>query len=106
METPEYESVPFGEPSRPSSLDMELDMISEDLSMLASPHDLVDYHFFLMESVSVCRAEWWQMSFFLLLSRPGIPWLRAIFPIQIPDSWIDMTMAIFLTRPHLTTPSA
>jgi hypothetical protein len=46
------------------------------------------------------------MSFVLLLSRPGIPWLRAIFPIQIPDSWIDMTMAIFLTRPHLTTPSA
>jgi hypothetical protein len=57
VETPEYESVPFGEPSRPSSLDMELDIVSEDPSMLTSPHDLVDYHFFLMESVSVSAGQ-------------------------------------------------
>jgi hypothetical protein len=57
VETPEYKSVLFGEPSRPSSLDMELDLISEDTSMLASPHVLVDYHFFLMESVSVSAVQ-------------------------------------------------
>jgi hypothetical protein len=57
VETPEYKPVPFGEPSRPSSLDMELYLISEDPSILASPHDLVDYQFFLMESVSVFAGQ-------------------------------------------------
>jgi hypothetical protein len=57
VETPEYKSVLFGESSRPSSLYMELDLISEDPSMLASPHYLVDYRFFLMESVSVSAGQ-------------------------------------------------
>jgi hypothetical protein len=57
VESPEYKSVPFGKPSRPSSLDMELDLIREDPYILASPHDLVDYHFFLMESVHVSAGQ-------------------------------------------------
>jgi hypothetical protein len=57
VETPEYNSVPFGAPSRPSFLDTELDLISEGPSMLASPHDLVYYHLFLMESVSVSARQ-------------------------------------------------
>jgi hypothetical protein len=50
-------SATFGEPSRPSSLDMELDLISEDASILASTHDLVGYHFFLRESVSISSVQ-------------------------------------------------
>jgi hypothetical protein len=57
VETQEYMSVTFGEPSRPSSLDMELDLFSEDPCILASPHNLVNYHFFLMESVSVSAGQ-------------------------------------------------
>jgi hypothetical protein len=42
VETAEYKSVPFGELSRPSCLDVEHDLISEDPYIFASPHDLVD----------------------------------------------------------------
>jgi hypothetical protein len=51
VEMPEYKTGPFGEPLRPQFLDMELDLIRENPSILDSPHDLVD-HFILMESVS------------------------------------------------------
>jgi hypothetical protein len=36
---------------------MELDLINEDPSVLASLHDLVAYHFFLMESVNVSAEQ-------------------------------------------------
>ncbi|XP_073908557.1 uncharacterized protein isoform X5 [Castor canadensis] len=50
VEMPEYKTGPFGEPLRPQFLDMELDLIRENPSILDSPHDLVD-HFILMESI-------------------------------------------------------
>jgi hypothetical protein len=52
VEMPGYKSGPFGEHLRPQFLDMELDLIRENPTILASPHDLVNHHFILMESVS------------------------------------------------------
>jgi hypothetical protein len=48
---------PSGEPSRPSSLDTDQEVIEEDLHHVVFPHGLVEENFTLKKAVSSCTGQ-------------------------------------------------